>query len=67
MFTDQTELGTDLNARHVSWHNRRSNKNGNTVHCYAETENIAVISTDTPTLFPANKSTPSVIDLITSV
>ena len=57
-------MAGDLNARHTSWFNARSNRNGHTVHDYAHNENIAVLSPDTPTHFPYNNSTPSIIDIV---
>lgn len=54
----------DLNARHVAWSNNRNNRNGNSVFDYTLDHNIAVLAPDSPSHFPSNKSTPSVIDII---
>lgn len=54
----------DLNARHTTWSNRRNNRNGSTVFDYAYEYNIAVLAPDSPTHFPSNNSTPSIIDII---
>ena len=57
-------IAGDLNARHTTWFNSRNNRNGNTVRDFADREGIAIIAPDTPTHFPSNNSSPSIIDIL---
>lgn len=54
----------DFNARHTSWNNKKCNKNGKVLYDYAENNNLAISAPDRPTHYPANGTTPTIIDLI---
>lgn len=53
----------DLNARHTHWRNNRNNRRGNTLFDYVQHNFLELISTDTPSHFPANNMRPTYIDL----
>lgn len=54
----------DLNARHYTWKNHRTNHNGTTLYNFVNNNNIVIQHTHNPTHFPENGSTPTYIDLI---
>ncbi|XP_060527429.1 probable RNA-directed DNA polymerase from transposon BS isoform X1 [Cylas formicarius] len=57
-------LAGDLNARHVTWNNHVNNRNGLTIFNYATHNLLAVHTSDTPTHYPINGTTPTFIDIV---
>lgn len=57
-------LAGDFNATHTSWGCHRNNPNGTTLHNYLLNSNVILFHPDTPTHYPSNGTTPTVIDLI---
>lgn len=55
----------DLNAKHKSWHSRRTNTKGTQLHTYINnTHNTLIDAPHEPTLYPRTGHNPDVIDIV---
>lgn len=54
----------DLNSKHRNWGCHQNNTNGNTLQNVINNSNAVILFPTTPTHYPANNTTPTVIDIV---